>query len=95
MKALNKLQKAIILLYIVFVLWVSVFRVPWVLREKKNSTTQVRELAAIYNQPKYALFNGRKGLVGYAYIDYRQITVILFAGTVTAGGLFLLSSKKK
>jgi hypothetical protein len=93
MSKLNKFQRTVIILYLIFVLWITIFNVPWVLRYSREHQFQTREWSSVFQQPKRAYFprENRELDVGYAYVDFKQIVTLLFTGTVVSGGLFILS----
>lgn len=91
---LSKLQKCILIVYVIAVLWVSVFNVTWIARFKQDSKTQIRVSSSIFTQPTSAMLPGsgqRAYAIEYAYIDTNQIGILLFATTVTGGVFFVLS----
>lgn len=92
-------QKCILVIYIIIVLWTSIFNVPWVVKPRQDSNFQTRVNSSIFKQPEKAVFtiHSRRDRrdVGYAYIDTKQITIVLFSTTVTCGILFVLTMPKE
>jgi len=100
LKSLNKVQKCIVLIYIVFILWTAVFNVPWTVRITKAATVQSIVWAPIYSQPATALFRipDRQPTsydVGYAFVNTQQVIMMILAGTATAGGLLFLAKETR
>ena len=93
---LSGFQRCILVIYVIVVLWTSIFNVPWVVRPRQDSKIQTRVNSPIFKQPDSAFFptNGKRYEVGYAYIDTNQVILILFATTVTCGVLFVLTIPK-
>lgn len=97
MRPLSTFQKILIILYVVYVLWITVFQVPWILRFSKESPAETRGWAPVFKPPEraYYPFWRQEENVGYAHVDYKQIVTLLFTGTVVSGGLFVISASKK
>lgn len=95
MKELSKFQKTLIILYIVFVLLVTVIRIPWTVWYMPDSPAQGRAWATVFKQPEraYYAYFGQEEVVGHAYVDYRQILVLLFTGTIAFCGAYIVSKK--
>ena len=87
---LSKLQKCILIVYVIVILWVSVFNVTWI-GNMPSSKAKMRINSTIFAQPFKEPTINQPRAIENVYVDINQIVILLFAATVTGGVFFVLS----